>query len=59
VAYIGQAFALGIALPEKILVPSFQLREEAPEELLGRRFVLGVSVDVQHRRRVDGRLHDP
>jgi hypothetical protein len=40
-------------------VPSFQLREEEPEELLGRRLVLGVSVHVQYRRRVDGRLHDP
>jgi hypothetical protein len=58
-ADVDQSFAFGIALPVKVLVPSSQLREEMPEELLGRRFVLGMPVHVQHRCCVEGRLHDP
>src|SRR5918994_5653025 len=56
---IDQTLAFGIALPVKILVPSSQLGKQTLEELLGQRLVLGMSVHVQHCRRVDGRLDDP
>jgi hypothetical protein len=53
---VDQALSLGVAFPVEVLVPRFQLGEEASEELFRRCFVLGVPVDVQRRRRVDRRL---
>ena len=43
---VNQALFLGVAFPVEVLVPRFQLGEEASEELFRRCFVLGVSVDV-------------
>ena len=57
-AYVDQTLPLGVAFLVEVLVPSFQFGEGVFEELFTCCLVLSVSVDVQHRRRVEGRLDD-
>src|SRR5215204_4927213 len=56
VADVYQTFPFWVAFPVEVLVPSFQLGEVVFEERSDCCLVLSVSVDVQHRCCVNGRL---